>query len=276
MRKQAIMEKAVELFAKQGIEATSIQQITDYCGISKGAFYLSFKSKNELIISIIDYFMEVFISEIDHVVKSSKKENLLYSFYYTIIQMLNKHSSFGKIIINEPSLFIKDELIEKASKYNTLFDNTILSIVEQLYHEQIDHLKYELSQCIKGFINMYSEILFFKDLDDHINIDLLTRSLVEKTNILAKHMKTVFITEDLFYSPSLAMEKGVNEGELLTLIHTKIEEVEDPISKESLILIKEHFEGKTLRAAIIAGLIENLQKDRHCKWIAFLLRNYFL
>lgn len=38
VKKQLIMDKALELFAKQGFEATSVQQITDHCGISKGAF----------------------------------------------------------------------------------------------------------------------------------------------------------------------------------------------------------------------------------------------
>ena len=39
------MEKALELFARQGFEATSVQQITEHCGISKGAFYLSLNQK---------------------------------------------------------------------------------------------------------------------------------------------------------------------------------------------------------------------------------------
>ena len=58
IKKQLIIENAIQLFAEQGFEATSIQQITDKCGISKGAFYLSFKSKDELIFSLIDYFLE--------------------------------------------------------------------------------------------------------------------------------------------------------------------------------------------------------------------------
>lgn len=46
-KKQLIMEKSLELFAKQGFEATSVQQITDYCGISKGAFtFLSSQRMN--------------------------------------------------------------------------------------------------------------------------------------------------------------------------------------------------------------------------------------
>ena len=63
-RKQLIMEKAIELFAARGFESTSVQQITEHCGISKGAFYLSFKSKDELILEIIDYFMKRFITKI--------------------------------------------------------------------------------------------------------------------------------------------------------------------------------------------------------------------
>ena len=66
IKKQLIMEKALELFAKQGFEATSVQQITEHCGISKGAFYLSFKSKDELILALIDYFMTQFTSDIDY------------------------------------------------------------------------------------------------------------------------------------------------------------------------------------------------------------------
>ena len=57
IKKQLIMEKALELFAEKGFEATSVQQITEHCGISKGAFYLSFKSKDELILALIDHFM---------------------------------------------------------------------------------------------------------------------------------------------------------------------------------------------------------------------------
>ncbi|CAM5212034.1 TetR family transcriptional regulator OS=Ureibacillus acetophenoni OX=614649 GN=SAMN05877842_112105 PE=4 SV=1 [Ureibacillus acetophenoni] len=42
-----------------------VQQITEHCGISKGAFYLSFKSKDELIIAIIDYFVKNVTSNIE-------------------------------------------------------------------------------------------------------------------------------------------------------------------------------------------------------------------
>src|SRR4051794_27675956 len=98
IKKQLIMEKALELFAEQGFEATSVQQITDHCGISKGAFYLSFKSKDELILALIDQFMMQFTSDIDYVVKSTENdEELLYKFYFTTFNSFHKHTDFAKV-----------------------------------------------------------------------------------------------------------------------------------------------------------------------------------
>ena len=87
-KKQLIMEKSIELFAKQGFAATSVQQITEHCGISKGAFYLSFKSKDELIMALVDYFMEQFIVKLDYAV--NHVDDILYHFYYEILYTFNE------------------------------------------------------------------------------------------------------------------------------------------------------------------------------------------
>ncbi|WP_377890112.1 TetR/AcrR family transcriptional regulator [Alkalihalobacillus sp. R86527] len=51
-RKQQVIIKAHELFIDRGFQATSIQDILDYTGISKGTFYNYFSSKNELLIAL--------------------------------------------------------------------------------------------------------------------------------------------------------------------------------------------------------------------------------
>lgn len=51
-RKKHVLNKAHELFIEKGFQATSIQEILDNSGISKGTFYNYFSSKNELLISI--------------------------------------------------------------------------------------------------------------------------------------------------------------------------------------------------------------------------------
>lgn len=97
-KKQLIIEKAVELFAENGFESTSVQQITERCGISKGAFYLYFKSKDELIIGLIDYFLSNIISDIEQSVSNEKHtDRLLYNYIYVSLSEFKKHAKFAKL-----------------------------------------------------------------------------------------------------------------------------------------------------------------------------------
>lgn len=55
-RKQEFLATALELFYTKGYEHTTIQDIIDRMGVSKGAFYHYFESKEDVIISIaMDY-----------------------------------------------------------------------------------------------------------------------------------------------------------------------------------------------------------------------------
>ncbi|MFD1903552.1 TetR/AcrR family transcriptional regulator [Paenibacillus rhizoplanae] len=54
-RKEQIIKTAMQLFAVKGSSSTSMQEIAELCGISKGSLYLIFKSKEELERSIYIY-----------------------------------------------------------------------------------------------------------------------------------------------------------------------------------------------------------------------------
>lgn len=273
-KKQLIMERALELFAKQGFEATSVQQITDHCGISKGAFYLSFKSKDELIFSLIDYFMTQLISDIDYKVKNAQNDELLFTYFYTTFQSFFQHSDFAKVLMKEQvQTFHNKELIEKMHIYDRLLDKVTLSMIERVYGEEVNKTKYDLVYCIKGLMGNYSKLLLFSNAP--LDMKLLSESLVEKTNLLAEHATIAFITEDFIQSMEQPALKEVTNEQLLEMITQKIEEMEESIEKESLILLKQQLLEPTLNPAIIKGLIENIRNHPHCKWISYLLRSYF-
>jgi AcrR family transcriptional regulator len=275
MKKQLIMEKAIELFAKQGFEATSVQQITEHCGISKGAFYLSFKSKDELIIEIIDHFMIQFTSEIDYIVRSARdEENLLYNFYYAIFNSFQKHSDFGKILIKEQSRSFDEDFILKIRFYDRLMEKTILSMVERLYGEnEIKDIKYDLVFCIKGFISMYSQLFLFYNVP--LELDLLSQSLVEKTNLIATNSTVPFITKEHIQMFENPLDVDVTKERILELIHQELGEMEESIEQESLILLKQELLEPALPRAIVKGLVENIRNHPQTKWISYLLSCFY-
>lgn len=55
--KQNIVDEAFHLFAQQGYEATSIDQIMKRLGRTKGTFYAHFRSKEELFVEIMNQRM---------------------------------------------------------------------------------------------------------------------------------------------------------------------------------------------------------------------------
>lgn len=274
-KKQLIMESALELFAKQGFEATSVQQITEHSGISKGAFYLSFKSKDELIMALIDHFMEQFVSDIDHIVKDSNNtgKELLRKFFYTTFHSFQKHSDFAKIFIKEQAHTFNEELISKGRHFDQLIDDITLSMLDQLYGETVQHTKYDLIYCIKGFMHVYSHLFLFFNVP--LDLDLLCRSLAEKTELLANNSTIPFITDELYEMFRKTGHEEMTHGQLIEIMEQKIEELEDSIEKESLILLKEDVQERSLNPAIVKGLITNIRSNPHCRWIAYLLLHYY-
>ncbi|HZR48240.1 MAG TPA: TetR/AcrR family transcriptional regulator [Streptosporangiaceae bacterium] len=55
-RRADLLKASKELFLSQGVAATSLDDITSRAGVSKGLFYLYFRSKDELLVALQDQF----------------------------------------------------------------------------------------------------------------------------------------------------------------------------------------------------------------------------
>ena len=62
--RERIIKKGIHFFLRTSFKATSIQHITDALGITKGAFYWHFKSKDELLLTIIEKYDTEFLQQL--------------------------------------------------------------------------------------------------------------------------------------------------------------------------------------------------------------------
>lgn len=272
-RKHFILEKSLELFARNGFNATSIQEITSHCGISKGAFYLSFKSKDELIISLIENFFHEVITGIDRVVTSSESHELPYNYFHYHFENLSKQSDFAKIFIKEQAHFFNHEFFEKIHEYNDLIQKSTLLMLEKAYGEKINHIKFDMIYTVRGLEKAYAELFIFDEMK--LDLDQLCRSLTEKTNILANSMEMPFITEDLHQLIKHPHEESFSKEQIIDIIDDAMMGLDSPIEKESLQLLKEELVHPSMKHALITGLISNIKNHPDCKWAAYALENYF-
>jgi len=274
LKKQLIMEKALELFSEQGFEATSVQQITERCGISKGAFYLSFKTKDELVFSMVDYYLQQFLIDIDQVVRGSyNKDTLLVEFYKSIFQAFKAHSASARVFFNEKIFLSKKELFHKITAYEAEMSKSIVYMLEQLYEDKLQETKYDVMYCIKGFMKSYAELFIFSNMP--LDLDQLAKSLAEKTDIIARFTTIPFITEDLVHFVSKPCEQEISKETLLQLMEQHISNMEESIERESMVLLKDQVENPTYSMPILKGLVENIRVEPAYNWVAYVLTKYF-
>ncbi len=274
LKKQLIMEKALELFSEQGFEATSVQQITERCGISKGAFYLSFKTKDELLMSMVEYYLQQFVADIDQVVRSSlSKDIVLVEFYKSVFQSFKKNAASARVFFNEKVLLAKNELFQKIRAYDADVTKLIIYLLEQLYQDELSETKYDVVYCIKGFMKSYSELFIFSDIP--LDLEQLAKSLAEKTEIIARHTTIPFITEELVRLTEKPCNEEVSQESLLELIEQHLDGLEDTIERESLELLKYQVENPTYSKPILKGLIENIRLQPNYRWVAYVIAKHF-
>ncbi|MCR2827976.1 TetR/AcrR family transcriptional regulator, partial [Microbacterium sp. zg.Y909] len=64
----AVTRAAVDLFAVQGYANTSVQQIVEAAGVTKGAMYHYFESKDDLLFGIYDRLLTLQKARLDEIV----------------------------------------------------------------------------------------------------------------------------------------------------------------------------------------------------------------
>ncbi len=271
-KKQMILHAAVELFAEKGIEATSVQQITEKCGISKGAFYLHFKSKEQLTVAILDYFMQDVLLKIDHSVTSAQtNDEKLYSYYHFSLSHFQQYKSLALIFLREQMADVGEQCLKKMLFYENLTMLTISEMLDSIYGDKIADSKYDLILFMQGMLKTYMNAILF--IHSSIDIHLIARSLVEKTNLLAEHSSIHVLNKTHLYQNLSAIVSS-------EMILAELEEVESsaltPLEQQSIEVLKEQFSKSVSQQAIVVGMLHNIKENEKLRWISYLIKHFFI
>lgn len=62
--REKLIRAAISVFAHSGVAGASIEQLSEAAGMTRGAFYSNFESKDELVLAVIDFAIERMTSEL--------------------------------------------------------------------------------------------------------------------------------------------------------------------------------------------------------------------
>ena len=159
-KRKKIVDKAWELFAKNGYEETKVEDITKDLGISKGSFYTYFATKDELLYEVLEKIKKEVIGNLENINVNQMPEKVLEDYVKAkmnhAVKILNnmklkaveKHLIDPKLRIffqelrEKSTNFIKINIVEKfnsknGNKYNAdvISEFILISIEEFLYEE---------------------------------------------------------------------------------------------------------------------------------------------
>jgi AcrR family transcriptional regulator len=128
-----IMEAATNRIDKYGIQELTIKNLSADLGLSEAALYRHFKSKNEIMLGILDYFM---LEMKDRVAEIAQKTNrnaseLLKEIFESQLKTFAKKPAIVSVIFSEGIFQFNKELMEKVSGMMSMMQKEIESIVKR-------------------------------------------------------------------------------------------------------------------------------------------------
>ncbi|MFC4558032.1 TetR/AcrR family transcriptional regulator [Virgibacillus kekensis] len=275
-KKLKLIEAGIKLFAEKGYHKTSIQEIATAAGVSKGAFYLYFQSKEDFIMTAFHYYHHEISQQIEAVKNDnhSPRESLakqievviryIYEYKDFLTMQLRENFSVGE----NTDTFIHQM---KMQNFHWLRENII-----DIYGEKAEEHIIDLVIQLEGLMNGYFRWIVV----DHVDMDAkeLGEYLVRRMDDLVigifAQQETPLITEknipdDYQGNQDAAKKLIAMKGKIntLSLKKEKIDELHEVID----IILKE-VNKKEPQRFMIQGMLVHFQRipelEKECREIA--------
>lgn len=116
---------AVELFAEQGYATTSVQQIVDAAGVTKGAMYHYFASKDDLLFGIYDSLLTLQKAHLDEIVaRGGDVDEILRAACIDVVKTSIDQLREGAVFFQSQHLLTPErgrEVVRRRREYHDVF-----------------------------------------------------------------------------------------------------------------------------------------------------------
>lgn len=142
--KNQILEAALRVFVKSGFSKTTMDDIVNESGLSKGAIYHHYGSKKELFLALIDYWENYFFKNIiNKDLTNNNPDELLRDITLDVIKAFksSKHIFLAELefwSLSNHDLDVRKRTTELYSKLIVLFRNIISKGVNSGLYKNID------------------------------------------------------------------------------------------------------------------------------------------
>lgn len=101
--KQRIVELSIQLFESKGFSETSIQDVVDALGVTKGTFYYYFESKEQLLMDIHSKYIDELLQMQQEIIASTNKnyQEKLFAIIELLLKQIKTHGHMARVFYRE-------------------------------------------------------------------------------------------------------------------------------------------------------------------------------
>ncbi|WP_164667611.1 TetR/AcrR family transcriptional regulator [Virgibacillus doumboii] len=278
-KKLRLIEAGMKLFAEKGYHSTSIQEIASEAGVSKGAFYLHFLSKEDFITTAFYYYHQQIADHIEKVSTQhqdpreslAKQIDVVISYLYEFKDFLTMQVR-ENISAGENTDMILQQM--KMQNFRWLRQN-----ITDIYGEKIEPYAVDIVIQLEGIMSGYFKWIVIDDIEiDRTQIGAyLTRRIDDIVNGMLERRETPLIMEknipELYKQNQQVTEILLKTKEKISTIELPKEKTEQ-LNEVTEILLKE-VTAEEPKYTMIQGLLVHFQRipelEKECEQIAQLL-----
>ncbi|ADC88740.1 transcriptional regulator, TetR family [Thermocrinis albus DSM 14484] len=183
-----ILEVAEELFSKRGYHTTSVEDIVKQAGLSKGAFYFHFRSKEDLFQQLLEKINEELLGNLQHWVdKKVPVEEALLGHAEDLLRMFYKHRRIAYIFMFQllgSSEEFRKIYFEKMAKVRQLLTKLIERGVKE------ENFTYRNVENIVNLYMGYMRIVMLEYMfKEEVDLEEVIRLAKEGITVLLKGLR---------------------------------------------------------------------------------------
>ncbi|MEZ5839404.1 MAG: TetR/AcrR family transcriptional regulator [Hyphomicrobiales bacterium] len=181
-KRRAILDRSAELFARSGFDRTSMSQIADACGVSKGLLYHYYQNKDALLFDIIERHLTELIEAVEAAdTPDDAPDARLRALIFALLEAYRDADAEHKVQINDLGVLSEerqDALKALERRLVTIFAEAIAAANPAL--GEASRLLKPVTMALFGMVNW--SYMWFRDggaLTREDYADIVARLIIE-------------------------------------------------------------------------------------------------
>ncbi|WP_027407964.1 TetR/AcrR family transcriptional regulator [Anoxybacteroides tepidamans] len=183
-----LIETAMKLFAEKGYHATSIQDIVEAWGISKGAFYHHFSSKEELILSVVKHHLDKLFSRfIDAKQQGESQKELFIKQLQIQLEGIRSQRDFFHMIMAEQLPKISEDLRCYMFAQRSRIFNWYCQRLIDVYGDKVKKHVFDIAAILSGILREYVFYMMF--YQEMLRPEDIAPFIIRRIDAIVAHFK---------------------------------------------------------------------------------------